>query len=215
LYYKNDLEGNNERGVVLKVIGLAGGIGTGKSTVARFLAELGATVLDLDKTGHDALKKGTAAFLKVVDIFGKDILATDGEIDRAKLGEIVFNDRRALERFNAIVHPAIDAIVLEKISRFRREGVKVLVLEAAVIVDAGKQMLVEELWVTVASRETVIKRLKERSGYSRAESEKRINSQMSDKERVKQADVVINTDCSLDELKIRVKVEWEKLLKRL
>ena len=200
---------------LLKIIGLTGGIGTGKSTVARFLAGLGAVVLDLDKVGHEALKKDSEAFQKVVDAFGKRILAPDGEIDRAKLGEIVFNDRRALLRLNGITHPAIDAILADRIKEYRRRGVKVVVLEAAAMVDAGKTAQAEELWVTIASKDTVIRRLKARSGYSEAEAKRRINAQISDKERIKQADVVIDTDCTLDELKTRVTEEWEKLLNRI
>jgi dephospho-CoA kinase len=207
--------GNTERGTVLKTIGLTGGIGTGKSTVARFLGDLGATVIDLDKIGHDVLNRGTAAYHQIVGAFGNSVVAPDGEIDRAALGKIVFNDRPSLSRLNAIVHPAIDAVVAEKAEEFRRRGVKVLVMEAAVMVDVGRKTQVDELWVTVASRPSVVKRLRERSGYSPGEAETRINSQVSDSERIDQADVVINTDCSLDELKARVKTEWEKLQKRI
>jgi dephospho-CoA kinase len=199
----------------LKIIGLTGGIGSGKSTVTQFLAELGAVIIDLDRVGHEALKRGGQAWQQVVDAFGKGILTTDGDIDRARLGEIVFKDREALLRLNRIIHPVIDSIVAEKIEAYRCQGVKVVVLEAAAMLEAGKTGQVGELWVTVAQETTVLDRLEERSGYSQEESKTRINAQLTDEERIKKADVVIETDCTLDELKDKVKVEWQKLLGRI
>ncbi len=199
----------------MKVIGLTGGIGSGKSTVARFLAEAGATILDLDKVGHEVLKRGGGAYQAVVDEFGAEILNTNGDIDRAKLGKIVFNDREALKRFNRIVHPVIDKTVERKIEELRRQGVKAVVLEAAAMLENKRSWPVDEIWVTVTSEKSVLGRLKERSGYSEEETRTRIRSQMKNADRLRQADVVIDTDCSMDELKVRVKAEWEKLLKRL
>ncbi|MBA7704297.1 Dephospho-CoA kinase [subsurface metagenome] len=98
---------------------------------------------------------------------------------------------------------------------YRREGVEVVVLEAAALLDAGRASQVDEIWVTVAPEAVVLKRLAERTGYSEEESKARIRSQMSGEERIRQADLVIDTDCSLDELKARVATEWQKLLKRL
>ena len=115
----------------MKVIGLTGGIGSGKSTVARFLAEMGAEVVDLDKVGHEAIRPGTTAWESIVAEFGRDVLTADGKIDRARLGKVVFGDKKTLKRLNAIVHPAIDSIVMGKLEGFRRRGVKVAVLEAA------------------------------------------------------------------------------------
>jgi len=199
----------------MKIIGLTGGIGSGKSTVARFLAELGAVVIDLDRVGHEALKPEGKAWQQVVNAFGTGILAPDGEIDRSRLGDIVFKDRHALLRLNRIIHPVIDGIVAENIAEYRRKGVKVVVLEAAAMIESGKTAQAEEIWTTVAPEETVLTRLRERSGYSEVKSKARINTQLSNEERIKQAAVVIDTDCTLDELKARVMIEWQKLLKRL
>ncbi len=199
----------------MKIIGLTGGIGSGKSTVARFLAELGAAVIDLDKVGHEALKHGGQAWRQVVDAFGREILAPDGEIDRARLGGIVFKDRRALLKLNDIVHPAIDAIIAERIAAQRRKGAQVVVLEAAAMIESGKTRQAEELWVTVAPEATVLERLRTRSGYTIDKAAARIKAQLSNAERVKKAAVVIDTDCTLDELKTRVKKEWDKLLERV
>jgi dephospho-CoA kinase len=193
---------------MMKVIGLTGGIGSGKSTVAKFLAEMGAVVLDVDKVGHEALKPNSKAWKKVVNEFGKDILNAGGEIDRARLGEIVFNNPEALQRLNKIMHPAIDDIVKARLEEYRRQGVDEVVLEAAVILEAERTSQVHELWVTVAPEATVIRRIMERTGLSEQEARARVQSQLSNEERIKHADVVIDTDCSLDELKNRVLRVW-------
>jgi dephospho-CoA kinase len=198
----------------MKIIGLTGGIGSGKSTVAKNLADLGAAVIDLDKVGHEVLKSGSQTFIKVVGEFGKDILDARGEIDRHKLGELVFKNRRVLARLNRIVHPAIDKIINERIEEYRRKGVKVVVLEAAAMLEAGKAAQADEIWVTSAPAATVLKRLGERSGYSEKEAKARIRSQLTNEERIKHADVVIDTDGSLEELKLRVEKEWRKLMRR-
>jgi dephospho-CoA kinase len=198
----------------MKVIGLTGGIGSGKSTVARYLEGLGAVVIDLDKVGHEVLKSGSRAFKRVVGEFGEKILNARGEIDRARLGKLVFKDHKALGRLNRIVHPAIDEIIDKRIEEYRRRGVKVVVLEAAAMLEAGKAAQADEIWVTSAPEATVLRRLSKRSGYSEEEAKARIRSQLTNAERIKQADVVIDTDGSLDEVKARVEVEWRKLMER-
>ena len=199
----------------MKIIGLTGGIGSGKSTAAQFLTELGAEVIDLDKAGHEALKKSGGVYKKVVREFGEGILKPDREIDRTRLGRLVFKDREALKRLNKIVHPAIDKIVENKVSESRRKGIKVVALEAAAMLEAEKTWQVDEIWVTTANEKTVLNRLKERSGYTEAEAKTRIHAQLKNEERTKQADVVINNDGTPAELKAKVKAEWEKLLERL
>lgn len=198
----------------MRVIGLTGGIGSGKSTIAKYLAGLGAVVIDLDKVGHEVLKSGSQAFKRVVSEFGKDILDASGEIDRARLGNLVFKNQKALRRLNRIIHPAIDKVVYERIEEYRRRGVKVVVLEAAAMLEAGRAAQADEIWVAVAPEAAVLHRLSERSSYSEEESRERIRSQLSSEERAEQADVVIDTDCSLDELKARVEAEWRKLMER-
>lgn len=199
----------------MKIIGLTGGIGSGKSTVARLMAELGAEVVDLDKVGNQALKKGKTAYKKVLNEFGKTILDKDDEIDRSKLGKIVFNDPKALKRLNNIVHPEIDKAVAEKTKDYRRHSIKVLVLEAAAMLEARKAWQVDEIWATITPENEALKRLKKRSGFNEAEARARIHSQMTNQERIKRAGVVINNDGTLNELKAHVKAEWDKLLKRL
>jgi dephospho-CoA kinase len=197
----------------MKIIGLTGGIGSGKSTVAGYLAELGAAVIDLDKIGHEVLKSG-AVFKRVVKVFGKEIIGADGEIDRARLADIVFQDLKALARLNRITHPAVDKVINEKMGEYRLRGVKVVVLEAAAMLEAGKAGQADEIWVTTAPEAAVLKRLGGRSGYSEAETKARLGSQLSSAERVKHADVVIVNDGSLDGLKKKVEAEWRKLMGR-
>ena len=198
----------------MKVIGLTGGIGSGKSTVARFLEELGARTMDLDVTGHEVLRD--PAILKdLVQAFGDGILDIEGQVDRAKLGPLVFNDQDELQKLSEVTHPAIDARVGAFIDEARRDGVRIVVLEAAALMEAGRVWQVDEIWVTEAPLNVVIDRVMQRSGMSEAEVLERINSQMPNEERTLVADVVIDTDCSLDELKVRVRSAWDTLLARL
>ncbi len=195
----------------MKVIGLTGGIGSGKSTVSRFLAELGAVIIDTDKIGHEALKPNTRVWQEIVAAFGRQVLTANNEIDRKKLGEIVFDNPESLSRLNQITHPRMYQMAETQIEEYRRQGVDVVMLEAPVLLEAGWTPLVDEVWVTVAPEATVLRRLKERGGLSSSESLARIRSQLSSEERVRHANVVIDTDCSLTELKTRVKKLWQKL----
>jgi len=195
----------------MKVIGLTGGIGSGKSTVSKLLAELGAVIVDADKVGHEALRRDTEVWREVVAAFGWQVLTPTEDIDREKLGGIVFNSPELLTRLNQITHPRMYDMVKVQLEEYRQQGVGVVVLEAPLLLEAGWTSLVDEVWVTVALEATVLKRLEGRVGLSRKESLARIRSQLSFEERAERADVVINTDCSLDELEAKVKKLWDKL----
>jgi dephospho-CoA kinase len=192
------------------VIGLTGGICSGKSTVADFLARFGAVVLSADAIGHEAFKPHSQTWQRVVGEFGKEILAEDGQIDRRKLGEIVFDDSEALARLNQIMHPGMHQVAKDRIEELKRQGVKVVVLEAPLLIEANWLDLVDEVWVAVASEPTVVSRCRQRSGLSEAQAMARISAQTSVEEKLKHADVVIHTDVSLAELEARVKGLWEK-----
>jgi dephospho-CoA kinase len=195
---------------VMKIIGITGGIGSGKSTVAGFLAGLGVAVIDADMVGHEVLEKDSEARRQVIEAFGKQIVAPDGRIDRKKLGSIVFSSPEALSRLNHIMHPRIDELVEASLERYRWQGVAVVVIEAPLLIEAGWGTKVDQVWVTTAPEAVIFKRL-EQSGMSHAEVRARIRSQLSDGERRKHADVVIGTDCSLDELKERVVRIWREM----
>ncbi len=195
----------------MKVIGLTGGIGSGKSTVSQFLAELGAVIIDADKVGHEAFKPDTAVWHEVVAAFGKQIVTPDGAINREKLGAIVFGNSEARARLNQIMHPRMYDLVKTQLEEYRRQEAGVVVVEAPLLLEAGWTSLADEVWVTIASEATVLKRLRERTGLSESESLSRIRSQLPVEKRVRRADVVIDTDCNLDELKAKVKVLWQGL----
>ncbi len=198
----------------MRVIGLTGGIGSGKSTVSQFLAELGAVIIDADKVGHEAFKPDTKLWRQVVTAFGGEILMPSGEIDRSKLGEMVFGNPELLSRLNQIMHPRMCDMVKAQIEDYRRQGAEVIVLEAPLLIEAGWTSLVDEVWVTIASKATVLRRLQERTGLSEKESSARIHSQLLSEERIRHAHVVINTDCSLDEVKAKVGELWRELHSR-
>ena len=196
------------------VVGLTGGILSGKSTISQMLAEKGAVIIDADKIGHEAYKPHTKTWQELVDAFGMSILKENMEIDRKKLGEIVFNDTRALARLNKIVHPEMHSMMKEEIERLRSEGVGVVVLEAAVLIEANWTDLVDEVWVALAPEEVAVKRLQNRGGLSEEQARARIRSQLSPEERAKHADVIIDTDCELSQVRAKVAELWQKLHKR-
>jgi dephospho-CoA kinase len=195
----------------MKVIGLTGFIGSGKSTVSQFLGKMGAKVIDADRVGHEVFKPDTEAWQLVVSTFGEQVVGADGIINRKKLGAIVFDNPDARKQLNQIMHPRIYEYVKARLETYRQQGIAVVVLEAPLLLEAGWTSLVDEVWVTTALEDTVLKRLRERTGLSEAESMTRIRSQLGANECLKQADMVINTDCSLDELKAKVRQLWHKL----
>ncbi|MBI4301421.1 MAG: dephospho-CoA kinase [Chloroflexi bacterium] len=193
------------------VIGLAGGIGTGKSTVGRFLAELGAVVLDADKVGHEAYEPHTEIWDQVVATFGRAILKDGEQIDRAKLGQVVFHDPQARARLNEIMHPGMYSMVEKKLENLRQQGAGVVVLEAALLIEADWMPLVDEIWITVAPEAVVLSRLKDRSGLADEQVLARIRSQPLPEERLKYAQVVINTEGTLEEVREQVQKQWQRL----
>ena len=158
------------------VVGLTGSIGTGKSEVARLLQALGAVIIDADLVGHEAYKPNTESWREVVKAFGDDVLQPSGEIDRRKLGAIVFSDTEQLARLNGIMHPRMARMVAEELDRLRVQDTTVAVVDAALLFEAGWDSLVDEVWVTDSPIENVIERLQARNGLSAQEVHKRIDS---------------------------------------
>ena len=196
-------------------IGLTGGIGSGKSTVSKFLAELGAPVIDADKVGHAIYQPDGPAYQEMIDAFGRDILAPDGAIDRKKLGPIVFGDPAALKRLNAIVHPKMFARMREMVAAMRAQGErKPIVIEAAILIEANWQPLFDEIWLVIASKERVIERVERDRGMKPEQTEARIRAQLSDDERRRHASLVVTNDGTLEELRARVGEIWESATRR-
>ncbi len=190
-------------------VGLTGGIGSGKSTVAEILGSLGALVIDADRVGHEVYLPGTPGWQQVVDAFGPGVVATDGTVDRKALGAIVFADAGALARLNAIVHPLIREAVQMRVEKARAEAPsRPVIIEAAVLIEARWYELVDEVWVVVASPETVIRRVTASRPLDAAAVQARIAAQLSDAERRQVADVVIVNDGSRDDLRRRLEGLW-------
>lgn len=192
-----------------KIIGLTGGIGSGKSTVARMLSDLGATVVDADKVGHEVYAPGTEGWRLVCDRFGNGILAADGTVDRPRLGAIVFADPAALADLNAIVAPLIAAEIGRRVQEFRDSSASLpMVVEAALLVEAGWAVFVDQVWVVRAAIDDVIERVRVARGMSEADARARVRAQLADADRRAAADVVIENDGSLEELEQRVRDAW-------
>jgi len=174
------------------------------------LEALGASVISADQVGHEAYIPNTEAWEQVVATFGEDILQEDKEIDRRKLGAIVFSDPGQLDKLNAIMHPRMARMVADKIEVLRGQGVDVVVVEAALLFEAGWDTLVEEVWVTDSPEEIVIERLKQRNGLSEEEARKRIHSQMDRAERLERSDVVIDNSGDMAGLENAIKELWDR-----
>lgn len=195
------------------VIGLTGGIGTGKSEVTRLLETLGAKIINADTVGHQAYKPGSCSWRQVVEAFGEGILHPNGEIDRGKLGAIVFSDSKQLARLNKILHPTMAGIVAGELQQLRTEGAPVAVVEAALLFEAGWDSLVDEVWTTDAPVDTIIVRLQERNGMSGEEVLKRVDSQMDRSERLSRSNVIVDNSGSVAALESAVNNIWENRVK--
>ena len=196
-------------------IGLTGGIGSGKSTVAQILGEFGAPILDADKVAHSTYAPGAPAYDAVVAAFGADIVAPDRTIDRKKLGAVVFGSPERLNKLTSIVWPATFESIRRNVAELRTSGAKLpIVVEAAILIEANWQPLFDEIWLVRASREQVIARIESQRGLKPAETEARIRAQLSDEERAKHASLVIENNGSIEELRDLLKTIWADALKR-
>lgn len=198
------------------IIGLTGGIASGKSTIADYLRDLGAVVVEGDQLGHRVYEPGSSGFEKVVNEFGHDIVAEDGTIDRRVLGGKVFGAPEEMERLNGVMWPAIRELAEQEfIVISEHDSEAVVIFEAAVMIEAGWQDLVDEVWIITTNKEIAIDRLEKRNGYSREQALARIDSQMSNSERREYGDVKFNNSEDEDKLRSRVEYHWKRLLKRI
>jgi dephospho-CoA kinase len=190
------------------LIGLTGNIATGKSEVARLLADLGALVIDADKVAHEVMQPDSPAYRGVVKAFGSGILADDGTIDRSKLGVIVFGDAAALERLEAAVHPAT---ITEVDRRVARASAPVVVVEAIKLIESGMQRRYDALWVVTAPRPVQIARLMSARGLTEEEASLRVDVQPPQEEKAALADLVIVNDGDLSDLRQQVEAAWARI----
>jgi dephospho-CoA kinase len=190
------------------MIGLTGNIATGKSTVARMLAELGAETIDADEVAHQMMRAGTPVHAAIVETFGAEALAPDGEIDRERLGAIVFADPAALARLEAIVHPATIEVISRRVAASPAE---VIVVEAIKFIEAGMAEGCDSVWVTTCRPEQQIARLMKTRDMSRAEAEQRVRAQPPQEVKLARADVVIDTSGTIAQTRERVQAAWGQL----
>ena len=199
------------------VIGLTGGIGSGKSLVAGLLAERGAAVIDADTVAHLVYRPGSAGWRAVVAAFGDEVVDKDGAISRRRLGRIVFSDAAARRRLNAIVHPRVRTLLADRIARARRGGARVVVVEVPLLVEAIRAggawaRTYDEIWVVTAPEQQVIDRLLARGGMDEARIRAVMEAQASSEERLHYADVVIDNSAGVERLRERVAALWDERL---
>jgi dephospho-CoA kinase len=205
---------DSDRGVI---VGVTGGIASGKSTVSQLLAEKGAILINVDEIGHRLLKRGSPVIKKLIEIFGAGILDLSGDVSRQKLGAIVFNDTTARERLNEVMHPLI-------IQQSRAEARRlvtatpscVVLIEAPLLIEGGAQDTVDIIVVVTVSPEIQLRRLLDRSAaqnrlLSQAEAQARIDSHIPVSEKIKYADIVIENNSTIDALRRTVNELWWKL----
>lgn len=197
------------------VIGLTGGIATGKTAVAQMFEEKGAKVISADEIAHELLKSGTAVREEVIKEFGKTIQKKDGSIERQRLAEIVFCNPQKKTRLESFIHPPVIKKLKEEIKRFRSEGEGVLILEVPLLIESSSLRLVEKVLVVAAEQGTQIKRLEKRYGLERDEAMLRIKSQLPVSEKIKYANWVINTEGTLSDTKRQVDKVWNSIQKLL
>ena len=198
------------------IIGLTGGIASGKSTVSKLLESYGATIVDADKIGHLVYEPGTECLNEVVKAFGDHILLDDGsgKLNRPALGEIVFSAPEKLQQLNKIVWPHINKELKSRMDN-HKEGV--LVVEAAVMIEAGwakQNSLYNEVWIAWVEPDIAKQRLMARNNFSAEEAVKRIKSQITNEERLKHADIAIDNNGNQQDLESKVKEQWNNLIER-
>ena len=194
----------------MRIIGLTGGIASGKSTVARLLERRGAVVIDADQLSRDVVAPGEPAYCAIVAAFGNAILNEDQTINRTALGRLVFSSSEARQRLENITHPAIGKRAEEKLAELKRAGAPLVIYMAPLLIEAGATARVDDIWVVYLDRETQLKRVMERDGVTREEALQKVAAQMPMEEKRLYGSVVIDNCGSPAELEEQVIELWEK-----
>lgn len=196
----------------MKVIGLTGGIASGKSTVSEYLRKLGAVIIDADRLARDIVQPGEPAWKEIVDYFGTEVVRPDGQLDRVRLGQMVFADPRNREALNRMTHPR----VVEKTRQLleetcRRDPDAVVVVDAPLLIEAGMVPLVDEVWLVALDHETQLERLMQRDYLDFDQASRRVASQLPLSEKLKYARRVINNSGSPEETRAQIDKFWKAL----
>lgn len=198
----------------MRIIGLTGGIASGKSTVARLLAAMGAAVIDADELAREAVRPGTPALAEIVRTFGATVLQPDGTLDRPALGAIVFADPGARRRLEQITHPAIRLLAEARLDALRRSGAETVVYMAPLLIEAGATDRVDEIWVVHVDPATQLSRLMSRDNLTRQEAANRVASQMPLDEKRRHGRVVIDNSGTPEETERQVREIWDREVTR-
>ncbi|EEL49043.1 dephospho-CoA kinase [Bacillus cereus] len=193
------------------VIGLTGGIASGKSTVSQMFRELSIPVIDADIIAREVVEQGKEAYKEIVEVFGKDVLQVNGELDRPKLGSIVFHNEEKRLQLNKIVHPAVRKEMNAQKDMYIKEGVQAIVLDIPLLFESKLTALVDRILVVAVSPRTQLERLMKRNGFTEEDAKARIDSQMSLAEKVTLANKVIHNDGTIAETKAQLQLilkEW-------
>jgi dephospho-CoA kinase len=196
----------------MKLIGLTGGIASGKSTVSSFLTELGARVIDADLLAREVVAKGTDGLHQVTDVFGRELLLPDGTLDRKRLGEIVFADEAKRKQLEAITHPLIFKRFSELTQAAEAAGEPAVVYDAPLLIERGLHRMMGQVVVVWVPREVQIERLMLRDGIDRAAAELRLSAQMSLDEKRAMASFVIDNSKSKEHTRAQVEYVWRQIL---
>ncbi|HBV95896.1 MAG: dephospho-CoA kinase [Peptococcaceae bacterium BICA1-7] len=196
------------------IIGLTGNIGSGKSTVSRRLAQLGAEIIDTDALAREVVAPGTPGLERIIREFGAGMLDEKGELDRAGMAAVVFDDPGARAKLEGIIHPEIHRKVAEIISEYRSGHGKApaLVVEVPLLIESGWNAMMDETWVVTVSPEVQLERVMSRSGLSREDVKKRISAQMPQEEKCRYADRIIDNGGSIERTLAQVDNIWNELI---
>ncbi|ESO00545.1 hypothetical protein HELRODRAFT_82715 [Helobdella robusta] len=197
------------------IIGLTGGIASGKTSVSKRLEGLGAGIINCDLLGHEAYLPGSETLEKIRQNFGSEVIDATGHVDRKKLGGIVFSDKNKLNELNQIVWPAIQKLVEKYVQKLTSEGKSIIVLDAAVLLEAGWDGGVHEVWTAIIPAHEAEKRIMERNKVSQGEARERIKSQISNQERISRSNVVLCTLWEYPYTQKQVEKAWRLLLERI
>lgn len=196
----------------MKIVGLTGSIATGKSVVAKMFAELGVKIVDSDAIAKDIVRNGKPAYNEILEHFGSDVLAPDGEIDREKLGKIIFEDETKRQILNEITHPRVFEIMRTEINIYASQGVAVAMCDVPLLIESGAQNWLKPIVLVYVDRETQLARLMQRDGCSRERAISRISSQMQIDEKRKFADYIIDNSGSIEDTRRQVEKIYETLI---
>lgn len=193
------------------LIGLTGGIASGKSTVSHMLSELGAYIVDADKLSREVTQPGKPAWQEIIKRFGSSVTKTDGTLDRNHLGQLVFADRQARADLEKITHPYIAAAAKEAIAAAAERGCAVIVLDAPLLIEAGWHTKVDAVWVVYVNEQTQLARLMARDKSDERAARARMNAQLALKDKLKYADLVIDNNDGIENTKKNVCKAWQEI----